>query len=82
MDRDQLDLAVELLRDVGDYAEDDTVDQALAADRPLGRFVDYVLDDSGARPAGPYATWSPSSRSWKGSWNRGCAARRLTAPRR
>jgi len=55
VDRDQLDLAVELLRDVNDYSEDDTVDRALAADRPLGRFVDYVLDDSGARPTGPYA---------------------------
>ena len=40
VDRDQLDLAVELLRDVSDYSEDDTVDRALAADRPLGRFVD------------------------------------------
>ena len=55
IDRDQLDLAVELLRDVSDYSEDDTVDRALAADRPLGRFVDYVLDDSGSRPAAPYA---------------------------
>ena len=55
VDRDQLDLAVELLRDVSDYAEDDTVDRALAADRPLGRFVDYTLDGAGSRPAAPYA---------------------------
>ena len=48
VDRDQLDLAVELLRDVSDYAEDDTVDRALAADRPLGRFVDYTLDGAGS----------------------------------
>jgi hypothetical protein len=55
IDRDQLDLAVELLRDVNDYSEDDTVDRALAADRPLGGFVDYVLEESGTRPAAPYA---------------------------
>jgi hypothetical protein len=55
VDRDQLDLAVELLRDVGDYSEDDTVDRALAADRPLGGFVRYVLDGAGARPSAPYA---------------------------
>ena len=34
VDRDQLDLAVELLRDVGDYAEDNTVDKALETDQP------------------------------------------------
>ena len=55
VDRDQLDLAVELLRDAADYAEDDTVDRALAADRPLGAFVGYVLDGAGTRPAGPWA---------------------------
>jgi len=55
VDRDQLELAVELLRDVGDYSDDDTVGRVLAADRPLGRFVDYVLDDAGSRPPAPYA---------------------------
>ena len=55
VDRDQLDLAVELLRDVGDYADDDTVDRALAADRPLGKFVDYVLDGRRLPAAAPYA---------------------------
>src|SRR5262249_21951477 len=39
VDRDQLDLAVELLRDVGDYAEDTAVEEALDADQPLGRVV-------------------------------------------
>ena len=37
VDRDQLDLAAELLRDVGDYAEENTVDQALETDQPLGK---------------------------------------------
>jgi len=57
IDRDQLELAVELLRDVGDYAEDTTVDETLDADQPLGRLVAHVLDpDTVARPSGPYAT--------------------------
>jgi hypothetical protein len=57
VDRDQLELAVELLRDVGEYAEDTTVDESLDADQSLGRLVAYVLDpDTVARPSGPYAT--------------------------
>lgn len=56
LDRDQLELAVELLRDVGDYAEDTTVDEALDADQPLGRVVAHVLDpDTVSSPSGPYA---------------------------
>ncbi|AQA01550.1 primosomal protein [Mycobacterium sp. MS1601] len=56
IDRDQLMLAVELLQDVGDYSEDDTVDKTLAADSPLGLFVAYVEDpDTAERPAAPYA---------------------------
>ncbi|BBZ34968.1 protein export chaperone SatS [Mycolicibacterium confluentis] len=54
VDRDQLELAVEFLRDVGDYSEEDTVDKALAADSALGRFAAYVLDESSAKPKGPY----------------------------
>jgi hypothetical protein len=56
VDREQLDLAVELLRDVGDYSEDTTVDKALETDAPLGSLVAYVLDsDSVREPAPPYA---------------------------
>jgi hypothetical protein len=56
IDRDQLELAVEFLRDVGDYAEDTTVDEALDADQPLGRVVAHVLDpDTVSSPGGPYA---------------------------
>ena len=43
VDRDQLELAVELLRDVGEYAEDTTVDETLDADQSLGRLVAHVL---------------------------------------
>ena len=51
VDRDQLELAVELIRDVGDYSEDETVDRLLSADRPLGKLVEYVLEpDSADRP--------------------------------
>jgi hypothetical protein len=56
VDRDQLALAIELLRDVGEYAEDDIVDDTLDADKPLGRLVAHVLDpDTVRRPGGPYA---------------------------
>ena len=63
VDRDQLDLAIELLRDVGDYAEDNTADQALSLERPLGKLAAYVLDsDSVSRPAPPYAD---AVRAWE-----------------
>ncbi|MGE2726661.1 protein export chaperone SatS [Mycolicibacterium pulveris] len=56
LDRDQLELAVELLRDVGDYAEDPTVEQTLNADQPLGRLFAHVLDPKSVRrPDAPYA---------------------------
>jgi hypothetical protein len=56
IDRDQLDLAVEFLRDVGEYSEDTTVDETLDADQPLGRVVAHVLDpDTVKRPSPPYA---------------------------
>jgi hypothetical protein len=63
VDRDQLDLAVELLRDVGDYSEESTVDKALEPDRPLGKLVAYVLEpDSVSKPASPY---SAAVREWE-----------------
>jgi hypothetical protein len=56
IDHDQLELAVELLRDVSDYAEDKTVEETLAATTPLGKFVGHVLDpDKVKAPAAPYA---------------------------
>ena len=56
IDRDQLELAVELLRDVSDYAEDTSVDEALDPDQPLGRFVAHVLEPgSVTKPPAPYA---------------------------
>jgi hypothetical protein len=56
IDRDQLELAIEFVRDVGEYSEEDLVDRLLGDDRPLGKLVDYVLDpEENSRPAGPYA---------------------------
>jgi hypothetical protein len=56
VDRDQLELAVELLRDVGEYAEDTIVDETLDIDQPLGRLVAHVLDPETVRkPSPPYA---------------------------
>lgn len=56
LDRDQLELAVEFIRDVGDYSEDDTVDRLLAEDSTLGRLIAYVMEpDEDSRPSGPYA---------------------------
>lgn len=56
VDRDQLDLAVELLRDVSEYAEDTSVEEALEVDEPLGRFVAHVLSpEKVTKPPAPYA---------------------------
>ena len=55
VDHEQLDLAVEFLRDLGDYSEEPTVDKALETDEPLGKLVAYVLDpDSTSKPKSPY----------------------------
>src|SRR5581483_5478270 len=43
VDEEQLDLAVELLRDVGEYAEDNTVEKALSTESQLGQLVAYIL---------------------------------------
>ena len=56
VDHEQLELAVEFLRDLGDYSEDTTIDKALDIDEPLGKLVAYVLEpDSTSKPAAPYA---------------------------
>lgn len=63
VDRDQLELAVELIRDVGDYSEDETVDRLLSGDRPLGKLVEHVLDpDSAGRPGKPYTA---AAKEWE-----------------
>jgi hypothetical protein len=57
IDHDQLALAVEFVRDVGDYSEDDAVDVLLADDTAVGALVNHVLDPGSApAPTGPHAT--------------------------
>jgi len=56
LDPDQLDLALEFIRDVGDYSEDDTVDRLLDPGTALGGLVNYARNPDGApRPAGSSA---------------------------
>ncbi len=63
VDREQLELAVEVLRDIGDYSEEGTVDKALETGRPLGKLVAAVLEpDSVAKPSPPYAA---AVREWE-----------------
>ncbi len=56
IDRDQLDLAVELLLDSADFADDASVRDALRPTTPLGFFVSYALDPQPRRlaPSGPF----------------------------
>ncbi len=63
VDREQLELAIEVLRDIGDYSEDPAVDKALEANRPLGKLVAAVLEpDSVTKPSPPYAA---AVREWE-----------------
>lgn len=63
VDREQLELAVEVLRDIGDYSEESTVDKALETSRPLGKLVAAVLEpDSVTKPSPPYAA---AVREWE-----------------
>jgi hypothetical protein len=63
VDREQLELAVEVLRDIGDYSEDPAVDKALEPNRPLGKLVAAVLEPgSVTAPSPPYAA---AVREWE-----------------
>ena len=55
IDREQLHLAVELIRDIGVYSEEDTVDTLLADDHALGKLVNHVLDPTSSKAGPPYA---------------------------
>jgi hypothetical protein len=63
VDHEQLELAVEFLRDLGEYSEDTTVEKALDVDEPLGKLITYVLEpESTSKPTGPYAA---AVREWE-----------------
>lgn len=64
MDRTQLDLAVELLTDAADYADDDSVNEALGSTTPLGWFVDYTINPDPKRMA-PSAPFENESEAWR-----------------
>jgi len=56
IDHDQLALAVEFIRDVGDYSQDDAVDVLLADDTAVGALVNHVLESGSTAPKPPYST--------------------------
>ncbi len=64
MDRNQLDLAVELLTDAADYADDDSVNEALGSTTPLGWFVDYATNPDPKRMA-PSPPFDNESEAWR-----------------
>ncbi|MGI9124532.1 MAG: primosomal protein [Mycobacterium sp.] len=72
IDHDQLELAVEFIRDVGDYSEDDTVDTLLAGDTDLGRMVNGVLAQDGTATTSPKAVaqWEELERFVEGRLRR------------
>ena len=77
IDRDQLDLAVELLRDVGEYAEDTVVEESLDADQPLGKIVAYVLDPDKVRKPTPAVREGRRAVGGAGDLRRIATARRI-----
>ena len=56
IDATQLELAVELITDAADWAGDDTVEEALAANESLGWLVSFVLrpDPTRLEPSAPF----------------------------
>ncbi|UGT39507.1 primosomal protein [Nocardia yamanashiensis] len=64
VDTDQLDLAVELFTDAADYADDDTVEAALAVSTPLGWYVSYLLNPDPTRMA-PNPPFQAEAEAWK-----------------
>jgi hypothetical protein len=64
VDRDQLDLAVELLLDGADFTGDESVRESLRPTTPLGFFISYALDPQPRRlaPSGPFDN---EAESWR-----------------
>ncbi|MFT4199590.1 primosomal protein [Gordonia sp. (in: high G+C Gram-positive bacteria)] len=65
IDGEQLDLAVELLLDAGEYAGEDSVGEALSSTTPLGWFVDYATNPDPKRlaPSPPFDNESEAFRA-------------------
>ena len=64
VDADQLDLAVELFTDAADFADDDSVETALASSDPLGWYVSFVLNPDPTRMA-PSAPFDAEAEAWR-----------------
>ncbi|MFI1915227.1 primosomal protein [Nocardia sp. NPDC020380] len=64
VDTDQLDLAVELFTDAADYADDDTVESALAVSTPLGWYVSYLLNPDPNRMS-PNPPFTAEAEQWR-----------------
>ncbi|MGV9824466.1 primosomal protein [Gordonia sp. NPDC003429] len=64
IDRNQLDLAVELFTDAADYADDDSVNEALGTTTPLGWFVDYAVNPDPKRLA-PSPPFDNEAEAWR-----------------
>ena len=64
IDRNQLELAVELLTDAADYADDDSVSEALGSTTPLGWFVDYAINPDPKRMA-PSPPFENEAEAWR-----------------
>jgi hypothetical protein len=60
----QLDLAVELLTDVADWAGDESVGEALAQSEPLGWLVSFILAPDPTRLA-PSAPFDAEVGAWR-----------------
>lgn len=63
VDREQLELAVEFLRDVGQYADDKIVDETLRPDHPLSKLVAYALDPESV--AAPRTRLTAAVKEWE-----------------
>ncbi|MGV9673450.1 primosomal protein [Gordonia sp. NPDC003504] len=64
IDRNQLELAVELFTDAADYADDDSVGEALGSTTPLGWFVDYAINPDPKRLA-PSPPFENEAEAWR-----------------
>ncbi len=64
VDAEQLDLVVELFTDAADYADDDSVERALAPSTPLGWYVSYVLNPDPTRMA-PSPPFAAEAEAWR-----------------
>lgn len=65
VDLDQLDLNVELFSDAAEYAGDDSVEEALAPNIPLGRYVTYLLDTDGSAPPPHRPPFIMEAEAWR-----------------